>query len=82
MLESLSSDKKELSKSQEKMLDKLCESVICSTKKEKWTETLISCVNDFNVIETLGTLNDILEISEKHKLEIYPSAILYHSNEA
>jgi len=82
MIESLSSDKKELSESQEKMLAKLCESVICSTKKEKWTETLISCVNDFNVIETLGTLNDILEISEKHKLEIYPSAILYHSNEA
>ena len=34
MIESLSSDKKELSESQEKMLAKLCESVICSTKKK------------------------------------------------
>jgi hypothetical protein len=74
-------DKKGFSKDQEKMVDKLCESVVCSTEKENWSDQMISCVNDFNVIEKLGTLNGVLNVSESHKLELYPSAILYHSNE-
>jgi hypothetical protein len=74
-------DKKGFSKEQEKMVDKLCESVVCSTEKENWSDQIISCVNDFNVIEKLGTLDGVLDISESHKLELYPSAILYHSNE-
>ena len=73
--------KKGFSKDQEKMVDKLCESVVCSTEKENWSDQIISCVNDFNVIEKLGTLNGVLDVSESHKLEVYPSAILYHSNE-
>ena len=73
--------KKGFSKDQEKMVDKLCESVVCSTEKENWSDQIISCVNDFNVIEKLGTLNGVLNVSESHKLEVYPSAILYHSNE-
>jgi hypothetical protein len=74
-------DEKSFSKEQEKMVDKLCESVVCSTEKENWSDQIISCVNDFNAIEKLGTLNGVLDISESHKLELYPSAILYHSNE-
>jgi hypothetical protein len=74
-------DKKGFSKEQEKMVDKLCESIVCSTEKENWSDQIISCVNDFNVIEKLGTLDGVLNISESHKLELYPSAILYHSNE-
>ena len=73
--------KKGFSKDQEKMVDKLCESVVCSTEKENWSDQIISCVNDFNVIEKLGTLDGVLDVSESHKLELYPSAILYHSNE-
>ena len=74
-------DKKGFSKDQEKMVDKLCESVVCSTEKENWSDQIISCVNDFTVIEKLGTLDGVLNVSESHKLELYPSAILYHSNE-
>ena len=73
--------KKGFSKEQGKMVDKLCESVVCSTEKENWSDQIISCVNDFNVIEKLGTLDGVLDVSESHKLELYPSAILYHSNE-
>ena len=40
---------------------------------------MLSCVNDFTEIEKLGTMENILDVSEAHKLEIYPSAILYHS---
>jgi len=73
--------KKGFSKAQEKMVDNLCESVVCSTEKENWSDQIISCVNDFNVIEKLGTLDGVINISNDHKLQLYPSAILYHSNE-
>ena len=79
MLEKLGTES--LDKNQETMLEKLCESVICSSEKENWQNTVVSCVNDFSQIEKLDTLNGIFEVSESHKLEIYPSAILYHSNE-
>jgi hypothetical protein len=42
---------------------------------------MISCVNDFSNIEKLNILNEIYDVSDSHQLEIYPSAILYHSNE-
>ena len=68
-----------LNEDQEKMVSKLCESIVCASDKENWTESLVSCVNDFSQIEKLGTMENILSISEAHQLEIYPSAILYHS---
>ena len=77
MLEIYNTDS--LNEGQEKMVSKLCESIVCASDKENWTKSLVSCVNDFNEIEKLGAMEDILNISESHKLEIYPSAILYHS---
>ena len=71
--------KKGFSKDQKQMVDKLCESVVCATEKENWSDQIICCVNDFNVIEKLGTLDGVLDVSESHQLELYPSAILYHS---
>ena len=79
--EKLKVGKKGFSKEQSKMVDRLCESVVCAIEKENWSDQVISCVNDFNVIEKLGALDGVLNISESHKLELYPSAILYHSNE-
>ena len=77
MLEKLGTEK--LNEDQEKMISKLCESIVCATDKENWTESLVSCVNDFNEIEKLGAMENVLTVSEAHQLEIYPSAILYHS---
>jgi len=74
-------DVKELSEAQQDMLSNLCESIVCSQTKEYWGETLESCVKDFNEIETLTTLKEVLDISAKHSLEAYPAAILYHSHE-
>ena len=79
MLENIESDK--LSESQEEMVANLCESIVCSQSKESWSETMESCVKDFNEIEKLQTLTQVLDISNDHKLELYPAAILYHSNE-
>jgi hypothetical protein len=70
-----------LNENQDAMLSRLCESVVCASEKENWQKTVISCVNDFTEIEKLGTLDGVFEISDSHKLELYPSAILYHSNE-
>ncbi len=74
-------NKKKLNKNQTSMINKLCESVVCSTAKENWTNLAISCVNDFTNIEKLSILNEVYDVSDSHQLEIYPSAILYHSNE-
>ena len=73
--------KKKLNKQQKEMLANLCESVVCGSEKENWTSTMISCVNDYTNIEKLNILNEIYDVSDAHKLELYPSAILYHSNE-
>ena len=70
---------KKFTKVQEQILDKLCEAVICSTDIEKWNEEIISCVNNFENIESLGIMDDILNISNEHQLDSYSSAILYHS---
>ena len=72
---------KELSEAQQDMVSNLCESIVCSQTKEYWGETLESCVKDFNEIETLTTLKEVLDISAKHSLEAYPAAILHHSHE-
>ena len=72
---------KELTDDQQDMASTLCESIVCSRPKEYWAETLESCVKDFNEIESLETLKEVLDISAEHTLETYPSAILYHSHE-
>jgi len=71
----------ELTDDQQEMASNLCESIVCSQPKEYWGETLESCVKDFNEIENLETLKEVLDISAEHTLETYPSAILYHSHE-
>ena len=69
------------SKKNEKMLDSMCEAIVCSTDIEKWTQKAISCVSNLEEIEKLEVLPEILEISAKHELDNYSAAILYHSNE-
>ena len=70
-----------LSEQQEEMVSNLCESIVCSHNKEYWDKTLESCVKDFNEIENLTPLKEVLDISAQHTLEEYPAAILYHSDE-
>jgi hypothetical protein len=69
----------ELNQVQNEIVDKLCESIVCASEVDKWEENVKECVNDINNIEELQTLNEILDISGEHELQVYPSAILYHS---
>ena len=74
-------DSEELDKQQSDMVTKLCESIVCASDKKNWGQTLSACIQDFNAIEDLNTLDSILSVSTKHNLDVYASAILYHSNE-
>jgi hypothetical protein len=71
---------KRFGKKQNEILDKLCESVVCSSDLENWEQTAVSCVNNIENLESLDVLPEILEISAKHQLDNYSAAILYHSN--
>ena len=73
------SAKGEISESMENVLSELCESIVCSENEESWAERFDSCVNNLDEIENLETLTEVLSISAKHNLELYPSAILHHS---
>ncbi|MGA0317671.1 MAG: hypothetical protein ACO3LB_08300 [Flavobacteriaceae bacterium] len=72
---------KRFTKKSEKMLDSLCEAVVCSTDVENWTQKAISCVSNLEEIQNLDVLPEILDIAAKHELDNYSAAILYHSNE-
>lgn len=70
---------KDLSEEQNKIVDNLCEAIVCAKQITEWNSEAKSCVNDINKIEDLKPLEDILNISMEHELNTYPSAILYHS---
>lgn len=71
--------KKELSQEQLNACQNLTKSIVMGKNKAQWKRTANSCIKDFEKIEAIPTINEITEISEKHQLELYPSALLYHS---
>ena len=71
--------KKRLSKPQKKMISDLTESVVMAKESQDWKSTADACIKDFNNIEQLNVMPEVLELSEQHELVPYPAAILYHS---
>lgn len=71
---------KRFNKKNEKMLDSLCEAIVCSTEIENWTQKAFSCVSNLEEIQKLDVKSKILEIAAEHELDNYSAAILYHSN--
>jgi hypothetical protein len=61
------------------MLESLSESVVMSREIDDWEATTDSCIKDFNNIEDLEVMPEVLDVSEKHEVVAYPAAILYHS---
>ncbi len=70
---------KKLNKAQTKMVDELCESIICSSSQSEWEKVAQSCMDDNNEIAKLQVIPEILDISQEKELGLYPSAIFYHS---
>jgi hypothetical protein len=70
----------ELNDVQRTMLDKLCESIVVSNEINNWENVAISCVKNFDNINQLNTLPEILNVAAEFELEDdYSAAILYHS---
>tara|TARA_R110001592_G_scaffold115220_2_gene315563 strand:- start:1758 stop:3737 length:1980 start_codon:yes stop_codon:yes gene_type:complete len=72
--------KNKLKNAEKTMIDELCESVIISHSELDWSNTLLSCIDDPNRIESLITSVEIQELSVNHNLDLYSAALLYHSN--
>ena len=70
---------KKLSKQQNGALEELCKKIICAYEIDNWETKALECVRDFDQIESLELLNEVLEISDAHELDSYSAAILYHS---
>ena len=72
--------KKKLKKSEESMVFELIESVVLSESEENWEESLSRCIDNPDEIINLGINSKIQLISNEHDLDLYSSALLYHSN--
>lgn len=72
-------NKKRLSKEHKSMIESLSESIVMSSNMDSWKSTASECIKDFNNIEDLNIMPEVLEIGEEHKIVSYPAAILYHS---
>tara|TARA_X000001036_G_scaffold300940_2_gene280028 strand:- start:3384 stop:5462 length:2079 start_codon:yes stop_codon:yes gene_type:complete len=70
---------KRLSKQKKELLNELCKTVITSSSKNDWEKIISMCIKDFNKIESLSILPQISEIAREHDMELYPSALYYHS---
>jgi hypothetical protein len=70
----------ELNDVQKTMLDRLCESIVVSNEINNWENVAVSCVKNFDNINQLNTLPEILNVQAEFELEDdYSAAILYHS---
>ena len=72
-------NRKRLSKDHKGMLDSLTESIVMSTKASDWKAQADKCIKDFNHIEKLDVMPEVIEVAEAHLLVSYPTSILYHS---
>ena len=72
--------KKKLKASEESLINDLCESIITSSEKSVWNEKLKACLTNSDNIENLGIINRIQELSLEYDLDLYSSALLYHSD--
>jgi hypothetical protein len=70
----------ELNDVQKTMLDRLCESIVVSNEINNWENVALSCVKNFDNINQLNTLPEILNVQAEFELEDdYSAALLYHS---
>ena len=53
--------------------------IIISCEEKDWENQIVSCIDDFNKIENLSPIPEILEEAHQNDMELYPSALYYHS---
>ena len=72
-------NKEELSESQKVICQELTRSIVLGKEKNQWKKTANLCIKDFDKIEKLSTIDQVMDISQNSQLEAYPAALLYHS---
>ena len=72
---------KRLSKDKKSLLDELCKTVVISCEKDQWKKNIEACIDNFENIEKLSPLREILDASHENQMELYPSALYYHSQQ-
>lgn len=77
MLEKVKS--KNLNEQQKDLISELCKSIVLGKEEKVWKRTGTSCIKNFEKISDISIIPEIVEVSEKHQLETYPAALLYHS---
>lgn len=70
---------KELDEEKKSMLMELCKSIVSSKEKNNWKREATNCIKNFDRIEKLIPISEVLDLSQRHELDLYPSALLYHS---
>lgn len=70
---------KRLSKGKKSLVEELCKTVIISCEKSKWKDQVSACLKDFNLIEKLSPMPEVLNEAHEKDMELYPSALYYHS---
>jgi hypothetical protein len=71
----------ELTDSKKDLVSKVCETIITSSKMEKWDHELKAAVEDFTSLADKLPCQEVLEIGERHQLDDLAAAILFHSTE-
>lgn len=70
-----------LSEDQMGLVSNLAEAIVTSTPLEDWESQAISCVKDFNKIQSLDLIPEINSIAQELDLDFYSAALLYHSKD-
>ena len=70
--------KKRLTNAQKKIATDIVKQVALTTEAEEWEGSLNSRIENPETLIKCTELEGILLISENHKLELYPAALLYH----
>ena len=61
-------DKKRLSKNHKTMIESLSESIVMSSNMDCWKSKASECIKDFNNIEHLNIMPEVLEVGKEHKI--------------
>lgn len=72
---------KNLSEQQKEVAQGIVRNVISSKELNMWKRTATNLIKDINKLDKLEVLKEITDIAAEHNLEIYPSSILYHSQD-
>jgi hypothetical protein len=68
-----------LNDQQKQSVNELCKKIVASSSREDWTTNLRKCIANFEEIESLHPLQQVMDTADEFLLDEYSAAILFHS---